>query len=226
MDRNPWLRSPSSTWLRPCTPTGAYAPRYMISVLLGTSILSVVPLAWMFPDRLTWGLLAALGLTSVTLINGWSGVTRYRAEAALVKGGLQRLESVDEALPIVVPQGFLELSHYAPPHIKSRIVYLSDPEAALKILGYNSVERGLANMIGPILHQNVVPFCEFAAKHDQFVILTLVPFISDPVSAWVWLPRLLHEQGYVLNVFGEEMRWSPICCTSQGRWDQMSYARR
>ena len=56
------------------------------------------------------------------------------------------------------PQSFTVLSHYGSGEVKSRMVYLADPDLALKHLGHNSVERGMLDLLRPWFGMNVVEF--------------------------------------------------------------------
>jgi hypothetical protein len=75
-------------------------------------------------------------------------------------------------LPFVVadPHTFAVLSHYGPPELRARMVYLADPDLALKHLGHNSVERGMLDLLRPWFRMNVVEFEPFIADHAQFLV--------------------------------------------------------
>ena len=71
---------------------------------------------------------------------------------------------------IADPHTFTVLSHYGRADIRTRIVYLADPDLALKHLGNNSVERGMLDLVQPWFRMHVVEFQPFIRQHDRFLV--------------------------------------------------------
>ena len=88
--------------------------------------------------------------------------------------------------------------------IKSRIVYLADPELALKHLGHNSVERGMLDLLRPWFRMNVVEFEPYVAAHSRFLVYG--DFVR--LSFLNWLLPELHARGWrteLLNLGGDDL---------------------
>src|SRR5262249_4552932 len=79
-------------------------------------------------------------------------------------------ESVSD-LPIAVSDqhAFMMLAHYGSPDIASRVVYLAAPDAALRHLGHNSVEKGLL-ALRPWFPGRVEEYQGFIASKKRFLV--------------------------------------------------------
>ena len=101
-----------------------------------------------------------------------TGVSQPVSAAAIARPAEWVASIPDRDLPVVIADAhtFTVLSHYGAPEMTSRIVYLADPDRALKILGHNSVERGMVDLLKPWFHMNVVPFEPFIAEHSRFLV--------------------------------------------------------
>jgi hypothetical protein len=109
-------------------------------------------------------------------------------------------------LPVVVadPHTFTVLSYYGAPAVRSRIVYLADPDLALKHLGHNSIERGMLDLLKPWFGMNVVRFHPFLAAHPRFLVYG--DFVR--LSFLNWLLPELHARGMrteLLNRAGDNL---------------------
>ena len=181
--------------------TGAFVNRYALPAVIGFSVLAG------FGSASALGRNALMRLLVVTSICGWFVLSQAReliqpTEATLpvsvesIARPATWLEAVPAAyrdLPLVIadPQTFATLSHYGVREIRTRIVYLADPDRALARLGTNSVERGMLDLLKPWFHFNVVPFEPFVATHAEFLVygdFGRLAFIN-------WIVPELHAQG-------------------------------
>jgi hypothetical protein len=95
------------------------------------------------------------------------------------------------------PHNFMVLSHYAPPEVSSRLVYLADPALAQKRLGHNSVERSMVDLVQPWFGMNVVRFSPFISQHARFLVYgTFVGFLD-------WLLPELRARGMQTELLNE-----------------------
>jgi len=158
--------------------TGAFTDRYALPAVIGLGVLVAFIAAKIFDNRV----LMAMAL--VFCFGGWFLFTGARALidpsskwsdpiVAGLRNSIELLQSEPEQnLPIVVadPHTLVVFSHYAPPGITSRMVYLADPAIALKRLGHNSVERGMVDLIKPWFRMNVTEYKSFIAGHPRFLL--------------------------------------------------------
>lgn len=79
----------------------------------------------------------------------------------------------EKALPIVCSDAhnFLVFSHYAPPEIRDRLVYLADTEASMRYLGFDSIERGMFDLLKPWFRLNVQPYRNYLASKNDFLLI-------------------------------------------------------
>ncbi len=108
------------------------------------------------------------------------------------------LQSESEGgLPIVAsdPHTFIQLAHYAPPEISSRLVYLADPQASLRRLGHNSVERGMVDLLKPWFKLNVTDYQSYVASRPRFLVYGNLGFLS-------WIMPELKEDGMRIELRG------------------------
>jgi len=159
--------------------TGAFTNRYALPAVIGFSVLVAFIAAKIWNDH------ALMAMALAVCLGGWFLLTTAReirdpssnslssfTEVAL-QNSIKLLQSERErSLPLVAADAhtFTILSHYAPPEITSRIVYLADPEIALKRLRHNSVERGMIDLIKPWFHMNVTDYKSFIAEHPRFLV--------------------------------------------------------
>jgi len=159
--------------------TGAFANRYALPAVIGFGILVALIAAKIFNNR------AVMGLALVICFGGWFLLTQAREirdptsnsmgpfTNEALHSGIKLFQSErEQTLPIVAaePHTLVNFSHYAPPEIASRMVYLADPAIALKRLGHNSVERGMVDLIKPWFGMNVTDYKSFVAEHPRFLV--------------------------------------------------------
>jgi hypothetical protein len=158
--------------------TGAFTNRYAMPAIVGFAVLGGFTAAVAFNSR------ARMGLVALMCLVGWYGLSQIRElrdptsfsmpiRTVDLEASIDLLQSDPERqLPLVVadPHNFTILSHYAPPDIRSRLVYLADPSLAMKRLGHNSVERGMLDLVKPWFHMNVVDYNTFVAEQPRFLV--------------------------------------------------------
>ncbi|HXE80753.1 MAG TPA: glycosyltransferase family 39 protein [Vicinamibacterales bacterium] len=191
--------------------TGAFVNRYVISTVIGLSLLTGAGVAAGFRRHPNARVVAAACLM------GWFVLAsaRERLEptgysipisAATIERPVEWVGAVpDRTLPVVIadPHTFTVVWHYGET-IRPRLVYLADPDLALKHLGHNSVERGMLDLVKPWFGMRVEPFERFIAEHDRFLVYG--DFVRRAFLNWL-LPEL-HARGLrteLLNRAGDNM---------------------
>ncbi len=168
--------------------TGAFTDRYAIAAVIGFSVLFALIAAKLFgnsallPAVLVICFLGCFALLEFKTVQQVSGNSSDN-EIKLFR------EQAESNLPIIAadPHTFIELAHYAPPEITSRLIYLADPDAALKLLGHNSVERGMNDLLKPWFHLNIVDYKSYTAAHPRFFVYGKLGFLD-----WV-IPKLKED---------------------------------
>jgi 4-amino-4-deoxy-L-arabinose transferase-like glycosyltransferase len=192
--------------------TGAFVGRYGLSAVIGCAVLAGFGSSTAFrrqPAMRAAAVLILLGWFGLSAMREWIGPTwnSMPVDPALVTRPTEWLEELSENnLPVVVadPHTFIMLSHYGAAATVSRIVYVADPDLALKHLGHNSVERGMLDLLKPWFHLNVVPFEPFIADHSRFLVYG--NFYSKSFLNWILLEleaRRVHIE--LLNRSGDEL---------------------
>lgn len=169
---------------------GGMTDRYVLAAILG------VALAMACAMTLARGkivlLFAVFVLSSVAIceLSFWRSAHSLRlnnpapsAEAAIQKAG-------HPDLPVVVSDGvaYLQLAYYATPEWKKRLVFLQDPEKALKYSGRDSLDKLLANLC-PYAPIQVDALSEYVAAHPTFLL-----YVEEPGTGQGWLQTYFPEQ--------------------------------
>jgi cbb3-type cytochrome oxidase subunit 3 len=181
------------------TLTGAFTDRYAVSAIIGLSLVITFAVSKICRNDAT----AAAGI--LLCVIGWFGFLFYnenwKASTASDSTPQMKITLVQEKgeadLPIVTadPYTFIELEHYAPPDVRSRVVYLADPEAALRHLKHNSIERGIVDLIGPWFGMNVVDYNSYMAARPRFLLC------GDP-NFFSWIVPQLEADGMRFELKG------------------------
>ena len=146
--------------------THMFTPRYALIALAGFSFLAPMVAAHMFGGRalpgflLTVALTACFGFTSMAIPptrNPFDGEPELRE--ALQQGPV----AISDA------QLFLQMWHYAPPPLKSRLLFLVDHEAALKYMGFANMDDAL-KQIRLWSSVRVVDYPNFASPGREFLV--------------------------------------------------------
>jgi 4-amino-4-deoxy-L-arabinose transferase-like glycosyltransferase len=168
--------------------TGAFEFRYALPAVIGAAV--VVPLALSRLERAR----PAVGLLLLAvLFVGWLGYAvseNRRASSAIERQQtiFRFLETrTGMRLPILLvhPHDYLELASIAPRPLAPRVIYLADPQAALRRGGSDTVELGLEELrkLGPL---HVYDYGRFVGRRPRF--LALVTFHHGD-RTWVF-PQL------------------------------------
>jgi hypothetical protein len=178
--------------------TGAFTNRYALPAVIGLGIL--VPFG-LFRLARRQGALAiamvlclALGFArrgTMTLEDSSERIQKRLGVIAMVQAGARPF---DEPIVCSDQHLFLILSHYAPPDIRSRLVYLADPDASLRHLGHDSLEWGLLRLLRPWFGVNVQEYRPYLTGHRSFFLL------GDPQYFLNWVLRDLTLSGALLEL--------------------------
>ncbi len=180
--------------------TGAFTDRYVLQASIGMSALIAVGMAGLFNNR------AHLAVVFIFLI-GIGFLARGVNIANLVKNDVKDLEATvslmqsecREDLPIVLSDShiFTKLSYYGPPEVATRLLYLADPDASLRYLGHNSVEKGMLDLLKPWFNLNVQEYDAYRNAHHRFYLY------GDPEHFLNWVMRDLQVSGQDLQLKGQ-----------------------
>lgn len=107
---------------------------------------------------------------------------------------------IEMDLPFVASNGlfFLEADHYAPQAFVSRLVYLTDPDAAVRYTGTDVFDRGF-----PIMHRwfpiraRLEDYSTFVRQHRRFLVFG---GFDHPLG---WLQKKLLDDGAQLRFLGQ-----------------------
>ena len=129
--------------------TGALTHRYVLPSIIGFSILFAFAAYSLLNGRAIMGSMLVVSLCCGFVLLERRTFLSLADEHLRQSRTYEFLRSDSEnKLPIVASDlgTFMQLSHYGPRDIASRLVYLADPEASLRHLGHNSVDRGILDL--------------------------------------------------------------------------------
>lgn len=177
--------------------TGAYTPRYALPAVLGVVVLLPLALHRLEGVRIVASLVVAVLLVVVVGRSYWNQAddirTATRAQADLL-GSLQRIvDGTDLAIAVADPHDFFELSHYAPPALRARVLHLSDQRAALQYTGSASTEDGLV-VLSRFAPLDVRRFGPYVESNARFLLLLAV-------RQGNWVVRALERDGRALEPY-------------------------
>lgn len=174
------------------TATGAYAYRYVLSAVAGCALLVAFVVARRTSSQPAVGyacaalFFAAFGVREV-------GQLRHRAGEHEASAALQRFlaRHTDVQMPVVVadPRDFLALSHYAPPELAARLVYVADPVRSVGVLRGDTHDKALL-ALARWVPLNVIDYQHFVAEQPQFLVY----------GKEFWVSSALIEDGTRLEV--------------------------
>jgi hypothetical protein len=173
---------------------GAFTFRYVLSGVIGVSILWAITLQRVDAGRATagtWFILfasiwfaLAIGLQfkhQTSLATNWSNTYEFLQSKA------------DPTLPIVVAElgSYMTLQYYAPPDISSRVVYLANPQAAFRYIGHDSLDQGMLDL-RPWFPVSVEEYSAYISAHDRFLVYTRISGDATWlrgiwISLWDWI---------------------------------------
>jgi hypothetical protein len=175
--------------------TGAYTDRYVVSAIIGITILLALAAWW------TDGGVPMLGLSLLLVLGVFAGariVERQGDATADADAQTQALAFLEgherngEPIAVASPHDFFELSHRSSQQGRPRLTYLSDPALARKYVQTDAVELGVLGMrdIAPL---EVDRYRRFIASHPRFVVY-------GRGRAWDWLTSELQANGAKTHV--------------------------
>jgi hypothetical protein len=163
--------------------THMFTPRYAIIGVAGVCLLIPMLAAEFTGTRSRTGVLMATVLAwaaLVTLADHGGSADPFAGEPAL--------NAALEQGPVVIADGqlFLQMWHYAPERLKPHILFLTDAAAALRYMGFNTIDSGVIPLRSYSTVQ-VLDYRTFAAANREFLVYRN---LSRP--EWV-LPRVLDD---------------------------------
>ena len=181
--------------------THAYVDRYAMPATLGLGILVPFGLYRMLRGHDALTLLLVLCLAAGFARRGGMTLQESAKYVEGRKGVIMMLQRDQTDLPIACsdPRLFILLSHYAPPDVRSRLVYLADPEQSLHYLGHNSVDRGTLDLLKPWFHLNVQPYQPYRASQRAFLL------VGDPQYFLNWITQDLASSGAEMELVGSHL---------------------
>jgi 4-amino-4-deoxy-L-arabinose transferase-like glycosyltransferase len=170
--------------------TGAYTERYVLSAIVGITILLALAAWW--TDR---GV-PILGISLLLVFAVFAGARFVERHGDATEDAdaqkqalafLDRHERTGEPIAVASPHDFFELSHQEAQHSGHRLLYLADPTLAQRYLQTDAVELGVLGMqdIAPL---RVERYRRFIASHSHFVVY-------GRYRAWDWLTYELQADG-------------------------------
>lgn len=179
--------------------TKAFTLRYALSAVLGLGMLIPFAFLWQLRGR-DFLLLALLFLLALGFVRRGGMTLKDAADRSQGRiNGVTLLQQLGgNDLPIVVsdPHNFLILSHYAPPELQKRLVYLSDPAASRRYFGHDSIERGMFDLLKPYFKLNVQAYRPYLDSGRKFLLL------SEPDFFLNWMLTDLPAKGEQLELKG------------------------
>jgi hypothetical protein len=163
---------------------GVFVLRYALPAVIGLSILFAFAAYRQLQGR------AATGAALLVTFASWfvvMQVMHFQRTTAASVGQLKTYEFLQFAshneLPIVVsdPQTFMKLVYYAPPDIAPRFVYLAAPEASLRYLGHNTVDRGMLDL-KHWFHLRIEAYESYVLSQQRFLVHAR--FFDDNGKLW------------------------------------------
>jgi len=178
--------------------TGAFQFRYALPAVIGAAVVLPVAFRRLEFDRPA-AALVMLALLSVSWL-GYAVSENRRASRAIERQAtifrFLEDETAGNRRPILLahPHDYLELASVAPAALAPRLIYLADPQAALRRNGSDTVDLGLQEMrkLGPL---HVHDYGPFVRRRPRF--LALVTFHHGD---WNWVFPQLRADGMKIKL--------------------------
>ena len=166
--------------------TNSLSLRYFLPAAVGFALFAAVLLPAARRSRSLVGAVALVSLSACYGFNTWetSNVVADR-RAGIPHPDALRPYDGEQRLPIVVASylRFLQLAHYWPPELRTRMYYLTGPKAALRFERSATGELAVTRL-APWLPLNIRPYDAFVSRHQEFLLLQ--------TGRW-WKDRLLSD---------------------------------
>jgi hypothetical protein len=152
--------------------SGGLVPRYVLPAAVAFAI-AIPYLVWRFAPRNGWADAVLCGVLVAAMAH--TVVDSLRPGRFVFRSPLADRGVLGEALagpdPVVVTGGlvFLQFWYYAPSAMRQQLTYVADPDAALRLTGSNTIDRGLMAIArwAPV---RVEPYDAFVASHPSFLV--------------------------------------------------------
>jgi hypothetical protein len=153
--------------------TGAFTDRYAMEAVVGCGLIFALGARRALNNQraITAALTLCLCVFFVALGAKYFGMAsdkiaaREQTEKLILSVGYPDL-------PVVTSDShvFMTLNHYGSPDIVRRLIFLSDPEASLRYLGHNSVEKGMLDLVKPWFGLRVEEYDQFMTTGQRFLV--------------------------------------------------------
>ena len=183
--------------------TGAFVYRYPLAAVFAISVVfAEILYSWLGPrSKAAW--FGCAVLFGAFLVNRLIPSTRLLGQPA----PQQRVEAVLDQIrsstknssePIVFssPQHYLQYNHYAAAALRSRFVYVADPEAAIEFTSTNSCDVSLIKL-APWSSARVTDYERFLAEHSCFFV------VHHKKQRFSWIVDRLRSEGEELEVVSD-----------------------
>lgn len=151
--------------------TGApFVPRYTLIAVVGVAV-GLPLLVRRLARRGSLAEVVLLGVLAAPLVQAVSTTTRPGLPPDPFAGRPQLAAALQRSPPVVASGSltYLQLWYYAPPGERSSLVYLADPDAALRITGSDTFDRGYL-ALARWTAVPVQPYAGFLSAHPQFTV--------------------------------------------------------
>jgi hypothetical protein len=177
--------------------TGTFTARYAMPLAVGVSLVLPIGIRWINPAGGLAEVILCLLLSfsfGTSVYDAWREPRGPFADPFATRPLL--VQAVQEPGPVAVAGRlqFVQFWYYAPSELRSRIVYLADPEASVRFRGTDTVDRGYLALARwtPV---TVELFAEFVERHDSFRVYT---------GGSGWLLDKLRKERWALDQLGRE----------------------
>lgn len=177
--------------------TGAATARYALPSVIGFSILFAFAAHRLLDGR------AIIGASLVVVLCSGFVVLEVRTFQSMVEVSSAQAKTYEflrlnneNQLPIVAsdPHTFMTLAHYAPRDITVRLVYLADPQASLRHLGFTSVDQGMLNL-KPWFRLKIEEYAPYVASQQQFLVYGPIGWLNWLLSDLTATNRRIELKG-------------------------------
>ena len=174
--------------LRLRSPLGGFFPRYALAAAYPAVFLLIAFLAWRSrEDRRLGRLLACAALLGALFVyREVPGQARHLLDRGLLvapdqtatDGGIGKIAP---ELPLVVndPHAFLQADDRLKPQDKKRMVYVADPDEAMRVVHANAAESISTDAAAFHIESPVIPYAEFMRNHQAFLVVGEMDHASD-----------------------------------------------
>ncbi|MDH4193261.1 MAG: glycosyltransferase family 39 protein [Nitrospirota bacterium] len=150
--------------------TGAFTFRYALPMVLGVSVLMAVAFWRLFQGQ------PVVGVAFLLLLFTGFGMLFVRSIHSTPEASLGKVYELITREPIISfpvvisdAHSFMMLSQYAPHELSSRLVYLADPKASLRHLGYDTVDRGILDL-KPWFGFHIEEYSQYLEEQPRFLV--------------------------------------------------------